>query len=116
VKRSTIEALDYRPKVPVTAERLASDNQRNRRVAERGMVVLNLQSDRHSETPIDIFVKEPFDFDAEYAAALVVEIAPGVQSRTVGLKALIRLKQQAGRPQDLADVAELRSIHGGPRE
>ena len=33
--------------------------------------------------------------------------------RIVRLEMLLRLKQQAGRPQDLADIAELRLLHGG---
>jgi len=44
----------------------------------------------------------------------VEEIAPGVPLRFLRLDELIRLKQQAGRPQDLADIDQLRKIHGDP--
>jgi hypothetical protein len=35
-----------------------------------------------------------------------------VPVRIVRLESLLRLKRQAGRPQDLADIAELRLLHG----
>jgi hypothetical protein len=77
------------------------------------MVVLPFHSEQHPETPIDIFVTEPIDFNAEYGAAMVTEVAPGVPLRIVRLETLLRMKTDAGRPQDLADIAELRQIHGG---
>ncbi len=43
---------------------------------------------------------------------LVEGMAPGVPLRIVRLAALRRLKAAAGRPQDLADIAELRLLHG----
>lgn len=75
------------------------------------MQVLNFHSDRHRETPVDIFVTEPFDFEQEYGRALVEEVADDLTVRIVSLESLIRMKATAGRPQDLADIAELRSIH-----
>lgn len=110
---SALAGLGYRPLVPVTADQFADSAQRERWVAEKGMMVLNLQSDRYPRTPIDLFVKEPFDFQAEYDSAYVEEIAPGVPLRVLRVEALIRLKEQARRPQDLADIAELRKLHGG---
>jgi hypothetical protein len=109
---AALASLGYRPTVPVTAEGLANPEQRGRWIEERGMTVLNFQSDEHRETPIDVFVTEPFDFEREYRDALVEEIAPGVPLRIVRLATLLAMKQQAGRPQDLADIAELRLLHG----
>jgi len=103
--------LDYRPRVPVTADAFADPQQRSRWIQEKGMRVLNFCSDRHRETPIDVFVAEPFDFGVEYAAAKVEQLAPGVPVRILRLETLLRLKQEAGRPQDLADIAELKLIH-----
>lgn len=41
------------------------------------------------------------------------EIAAGAPVRIVRLETLLVLKREAGRPQDLADVAELESIGRG---
>lgn len=104
-------SLGYQPRVPVTADAFADPQQRGRWIQEKGMRVLNFHSDRLRETPVDIFVSEPFDFGVEYASAIVEQIAPGVSVRILRLETLLRLKQEAGRPQDLADIAELKLIH-----
>jgi hypothetical protein len=110
-----LSSLGYGPRVPVTAEGFADPAQRARWMTEKGMTVLNFHSDRHRETPVDVFVSEPFDFNREHGLALVEEVAPGVPLRIVRLETLLRIKEDAGRPQDLADVAELRSLQGeGP--
>ena len=109
---AALEAIGYRPTIPVTAAGFADPDQRARWMAEKGMTVLNFHSDRYADTPLDVFVSEPFDFAAEHGAALVEELAPGLPVRIVRLSALLRLKREAGRPQDLADIAELRLLHG----
>lgn len=109
---NALGSLGYGPTAPVTAEGLADPQQRQRWIEDKGMTVLNFHSDRHRETPIDLFVTEPFDFDDEYRSALVVEIAPGRDVRVVRLNTLLRLKDLAGRPQDVADALELRNLHG----
>ena len=108
-----LAGLGYRPRVAVTADAFADPRRRAQLIADKGMVVLSFHSERHRETPVDLFATEPFDFDAEHAAALVEEVAPGVQVRIVRLQALLRLKRGAGRPQDLADIAELTQLERG---
>ncbi|HEX5387671.1 MAG TPA: hypothetical protein VFW66_13290 [Gemmatimonadales bacterium] len=105
-------SLGFRPRVPVTAEGFGDPAQRARWIAEKGMTVLNFQSDAHRETPVDVFVTDPFDFDEEFRRATVQEIRPGASAHIVRLETLLRLKREAGRPQDLADVAELELLHG----
>lgn len=109
---SALARLGYLPRVPVTSEGFANSDQREEWIREKGMTVLNFHSDRHRETPLDVFVREPFDFSEEHAQALVHEIAPGVPVRVVRLSTLMRLKREAGRPQDLADIHELAMLHG----
>jgi hypothetical protein len=108
-----LDSLGYRPVVPVTAEGFANAEQRAKWISEKGMTVLSFHSDKHRGTPVDVFVNEPFDFGTEYDAALVEEIASQVPLRIVRLETLLQLKRAAGRPQDLADIAELNRIHGG---
>jgi hypothetical protein len=91
---------------------LADPAVRERLVRERGMLVLAFHSESHPETPVDIFASEPFDFEAEHAAAMIVELSPGASARVVRLEALLAMKRAADRPQDRADVAELILIHG----
>ncbi len=104
--------LGYQPRVPVTAEGFADPEQRARWTEAKGMTVLNFHSEKHFGTPVDVFVTEPFDFDEEYRLAMVEDIAPGAPVHILRLETLLRLKREAGRPQDLADVAELSLLHG----
>ena len=71
------------------------------------MIVLKLWSDEHQRTPVDIFVYEPFDFDAESLVAETLEVCSGVTAQVVSLQTLLKMKRDAGRPQDLIDIEEL---------
>lgn len=109
---AALAGLGYHPLVPVTAAGFADPDQRARWVVEKGMTVLNFQSDEHRETPVDVFATEPFDFQIEHSRALVVELGPGLPMRILDRQALIKLKRDTGRPQDLADAAELEQLGG----
>jgi hypothetical protein len=41
------------------------------RPLDKEMTELTFRCDRHRDTPVDVFVTEPFDFDEEYGRALV---------------------------------------------
>lgn len=71
------------------------------------MRVLRLWSDRYRLSSIDIFVYEPFDFALEYARAQRLELRKGLPVPIVSLEALITMKREAGRAQDLADIDAL---------
>jgi hypothetical protein len=72
------------------------------------MQVLQFWSDAHRETPIDVFVREPFPFEEEYARALVKPLYGEIEVRFVSLVTLIRMKEAVGRAQDRIDVEQLR--------
>ena len=109
-----LEQIDYRPSNPVTAEDFSDATQREMWRREKGMRVLKMWSDAHRETPLDIFVYEPFDFDAEYGRALVRE--DEIPARFASIPALIAMKQAADRPQDRIDIEKLRFIAEIPPE
>lgn len=103
-----LEQIGYRPSNPITAEDFADATQREIWRREKGMMVLKMWSDAHNETPLDIFVYEPFDFDAEYERALVQE--DEIPARFAAIPALIAMKQVADRAQDRIDIEKLRLI------
>ncbi|NIP72370.1 MAG: hypothetical protein GWO16_04775 [Gammaproteobacteria bacterium] len=102
--------LGYRPNVPVTAAQFADAARRQEWIRDKGMQVLQLWCDAHRETPIDIFVAEPFPFDDEYERALVKPLYGRLDVRFVSIPTLIQLKEAAGRPQDRIDIEHLRTI------
>jgi hypothetical protein len=109
-----LASIGYRPRVPITAEQFAQPEERRRLIEEKRMEVLNFWSDDHRETPLDVFVTEPFNFADEYAKTEIRELTPGLPVHIVSLATLLQMKKAAGRPKDLADIDELSLLHGLP--
>ena len=109
-----LEQIGYRPSVPITAAQFADIDARRALLDEKNMQVLNFWSDDYRETPLSVFVTEPFEFAAEYERGLEREVAPGLLVRIVSLDTLLAMKRAAGRPKDLADIDELSLLHGLP--
>jgi hypothetical protein len=105
-----LEGLGYAPRIPVQAEQFADPALRESWRAEKGMLVFQLHSELHRTTPIDVFVYEPFDFDAEYGQALSEPVAPGVEARIIRLETLMEMKRVANRLKDLADLDALQKL------
>ena len=105
---AALESVTYRPSVPVTVEAFADTGTRKGWIRDKGMRVLQFYSDKHRETPVDVFVEMPFPFGREYGKALVKDLIGKVEIRFVSLTTLLRMKKSAGRPKDLEDIRELR--------
>ena len=106
--------LGYRSMLPVKLEDLGNPEIRHRWAREKGMVVFQLVSDQHQETPVDIFVTPPFDFDVQHARALRLKLAGNVDAVVLALDELVRMKSQVDRPKDQLDVDQLRRIQEPP--
>jgi len=104
---TALSTLGYQPTVPVTKEAFAEPDNRKKWFDEKKMRVLNLFSDHHPETPLDIFVKEPFDFDEAYESAMRVALFPGLVVSFVSVPALIKMKKYTGRLRDQDDIDHL---------
>ena len=107
--------LGYRPRAPVPIEDFADEAKRRSWVEEKNLKVFSLYSAEHRATEVDVFVEAPFDFAAAYPDALVEPVAEGVAARFVDYRRLVVLKERAGRPRDLDDLARLREIRGDSR-
>ncbi len=104
-----LEALDYRPRAPVPARDFTDEKIREGWIRDKGLVVFSLSSPRFPATEVDLFVREPFDFETAYSRALHVDLA-GTAVTVASIPDLIEIKRAAGRPQDLQDVAALLAI------
>jgi hypothetical protein len=105
-----LQEIGYLPSVPVSPEEFADPVLRERFRAEKNMSVLKFWSDSHRETPLDIFVYHPFDFDEEYSRAMTRPLNDDILASFVSIPALIAMKRVAGRDQDLIDIAKLERI------
>lgn len=111
-----LASLGYRPSVPISATQFADPAMREQWIREKGMQVLQFWSDEHRETPLDLFVQEPFPFEEEYPRALVKPLGT-IPVRFVSIATLVRMKEAAGREQDRIDIEYLRMRqkgNGGP--
>jgi hypothetical protein len=111
--RNAVTALrttGYRPALPVSGEQFADPGVRERWAREKNMTVLNFISDADPLGTIDVFIQNPFDFDAEYAAADRFELLPGLPWHVLRLDTLIDMKLAAGRAVDLDDVEHLKAV------
>lgn len=104
-----LEAIGYRPLVPVKGLDFANESLRRSWIEEKNMIVFQMRNPDRESTRLDIFVKEPFDFPEQYAAARWEEVA-GVRVPVVQYAELLRLKRAAGRPRDLVDIEQLELI------
>jgi len=107
---AALAALGFRPRAPVPAEQFADPAIRRRWISEKGLTVFTMSSPLHEATEVDLFVESPLDFDSAYKSAYRVEVAPGVPATFIGFDDLVALKKRAGRPQDLADIDQLKLI------
>jgi hypothetical protein len=105
-----LESIGYRPRIPVTSVQFSDSEVREGWILEKGMTVLNLYSDQHPQTSIDVFVAEPFDFDSVYQKAEVQYLDNGTGLRYVDLATLLNMKQEAGRDKGLIDIEQLHMI------
>ena len=111
---AALKGIGYRPLVPVSAAQFADPVRRSELIRDKGMTVLNFWCDDHRETPVDVFVTEPFAFDEEYGRSLVKSLG-SVEVRFVSVPTLIRMKEIAGRSQDKIDIEYLRKIADASR-
>lgn len=104
-----LEGLGYHPRAPVAARSFADAETRAAWVAEKDLTVFSLWSDRFPGLELDLFVREPFDFEEAWGRRVTVTL-DAVTATVASLADLIALKRAAGRPQDLADVAALEAL------
>ncbi|MGI9115577.1 MAG: nucleotidyl transferase AbiEii/AbiGii toxin family protein [Chthoniobacterales bacterium] len=111
---AALETAGYHPNVPITAEQFAEPGNRRRWMEEKDMKVLQFWSDQHRETPVDVFISVPFDFDAEVRVATWKELRDIGAVPVVTLPTLVSLKRAANREQDRIDLDNLRLLY--PKE
>jgi hypothetical protein len=104
--------LGYRPQTPVAFEQFAVPANREKWIAEKQMKVFKLFSDTHRETGIDVFVYDPLGFDEAYGRGTFFRLSDNVDVPVCGYNDLVKLKMEAGRPQDLADLEQLKIARG----
>ena len=104
-----LSRIGLRPRLPVRLADFANREKREDWAQNRNMLVLQLWDPGNPERSVDIFVREPIDFGAMLADAVIKDL-DGVPICVASIRHLIQLKQAAGRPQDRDDIEALRIV------
>jgi len=98
----------YRPLAPVDPMALADPQQRHGWQTTRGMQVFSFWDTTNTRPTVDVMLAPVVSFDELWADASVFTIG-GREVRVASIAHLIRMKEAAGRAQDIADIERLRA-------
>ena len=107
---TALNNIGYSPAVPVTVSELINPEIRQQWITHKNMTVLSLISNLQPDTTLDIFITEPFNFDAEYNSSEIVELDTDLSVHIISLPSLIRMKQKVARNKDIDDIQHLKYI------
>ena len=101
----------YKPRQPVDPFDFADTVKRNDWIKNKHMKALNFYKDIRSYESVDIIVDYPLEFKKIKSSAKMI-VVDKVKIAVVSIDNLIKMKQEAGRPIDKMDVAQLKIIKG----
>lgn len=103
---SLAKELGLKPRLPVKAEELANPEQLKKWKDEKNMKVFSFIDPDKPYICIDIMTKNDIPFEEAYKRKKIDE-AWGIKISVASINDIIKLKQIAGREQDLADIEAL---------
>jgi len=107
-----VSQFGFRPKAPVLLEDFAKVEKRREWREDKGMMVFSFFDPQNPFVLLDVFIDIPFDFESTYPNRSMIQ-AGKTEIPVVPLATLIEMKEQAGRPQDQADVYYLKRLQEG---
>ena len=102
---------NYKPKIPVRLEDFTEKEKREKWIKEKGMMVFSLFDPQNPFFLLDVFVTEPFDFNAVFKARKEMK-SGNIKIPVISIGHLVEMKEKTGRPQDVSDVFYLKKIKG----
>lgn len=106
-----VHGLGLKPQLPVRLEKIKDAESRKAWISEKNMVAFSLVGENVSVPTVDVLIHHPLDFDKAFVSADIREV-DGVRIRLTNIDDMIRLKEFAGREQDLSDIEMLREFKG----
>jgi len=104
-----MEKFGYTPRAPVNPHEFISKEKRDEWIKEKGAVVFTFIDLTKPFKHIDIFLRNPVDFEEAYSRREVMTIA-GAKVSIASIDDLIKMKASTGRPRDMEDVHHLERI------
>lgn len=109
---STIKALGYKPRVPVSEKDILDPKKRRQWVEEKNMLALSFYNPKNPLLLVDVLIDQeglPMDFAAMKQGSVKYKIGR-LSIPVVSVDDMIVLKKAAGREQDKADIKALMEI------
>ncbi len=106
---TTLAACGLQPRVPVPLSDFADPDKRRDWYENRNMLVFQMVHPRDPFRSVDVFIRNPIDFDLLWQRAVVTQLGQ-TPCRIVGIDDLIAMKTEAARPVDLRDIEELHRL------
>lgn len=101
-------------RVPVKLSDFADPSKREEWYTLRNMLVFQMVDLDDPFCSVDVFIRNPIDFDEAWARALI-EWVGEARIRVAAALDLIEMKRLAGRPVDLSDIEALVELSASPR-
>lgn len=110
VKRfvAAMKELGYKPRAPVNPDDFADAEKREEWIKDKGALVFTWTSPKSYEQ-VDVFLHDPIAFEEAYERRRIVA-ASDFEISIISLKDLKKLKLDAGREKDLADLKQLSKV------
>lgn len=103
-----LQAIGYSPRLPVKIADFADPAVRETWIRDKGMMVFQMYNDAIHQS-VDVFANYPLDFESLWRDSVAVQLPDG-SPRIASIDHLIIMKREAGRPQDIIDVAMLEKL------
>jgi len=104
-----LDSCGLKARAPVPLSDFADANKRRDWVENRNMLVFQVWHPSDPFCTVDLFIRNPIDFEGLWQRSVSANLGR-TGCRIAGIEDLIAMKTQAGRPQDLRDIEELRRI------
>jgi len=106
---TALQRVGFVPRLPVPVEGLANPGTRRQWLDKKGMKVYSFIERRSPPRVVDVMVKPFASFPQTYRRRVTVRVR-GVSIPLAPVDVLVRMKQEAGRPEDLLDVKALKEL------
>ena len=106
---NALSEIGFQPRLPISLDEFCDPENRRKWIQQSNMLVFSLWDPENPLRSIDLFVEEPIDFPTLMSDASIQDV-DGVNIRVASIEHLIEMKQRAGRPRDLDDIAKLKMI------
>ncbi len=109
---STIKALGYRPRVPVSEKDILDPAKRKQWIEEKNMLALSFYNPKNPLLLVDVLIDEesrPLRFEDMKQDSVKYKVGR-LSVPVVSVDDMIKLKKAAGRDQDKADIVTLMEI------